>query len=447
MSRQQQKARTRIPAGRFERMARIGWLAGEAALGGIAEGARRMVGGAGDGSVFLTGPNAERVARRLSHLRGAAMKLGQLLSLEGDDLLPPEVADALSVLRSDADAMPRAQVEGVLRDAYGDWQQRFRRFDFDPIASASIGQVHTAETQDGRRLALKIQYPGIARSIDSDVDNLAAALRLARILPGELDLKPVLTEAKAQLRQEADYLAEAEHLRRYGEILADDGEVLIPRVHADLTTREILAMDHLPGRPLEDLLGAEHPQEVRDRVGTLLYRVLFRELFEFRFVQSDPNFANYLFDLDSGRVGLVDLGSACEISDRLSGLYAQLFRQATDGDRHGLRRTAREIGFYDAGERLDRIEGVLDLLTLGCEPFARPGAYAFGESTLPERVRATGLDLAFGKGFLKPPPPGTMFLHRKLGGTFLLCARLGARVNVHALIEPYLRPPQVEQAG
>src|SRR5690606_11507044 len=136
--------------------------------------------------------------------------LGQLLSLESADVLPPELTEALAILRESADTMPPTQVRRVLGRAYGrGWEARFRHFEWEPVAAASIGQVHEAITVDGRRLALKIQYPGVARSIDSDVDNVATLLRLARLLPVELDVRGLVAEAKRQLRQEADYRIEA----------------------------------------------------------------------------------------------------------------------------------------------------------------------------------------------------------------------------------------------
>jgi predicted unusual protein kinase regulating ubiquinone biosynthesis (AarF/ABC1/UbiB family) len=425
-----------------ERLARIGWMAGEAALGGLFETARRAVGSApGVGAALLTGRSAERLARRLSRLRGAAMKLGQLLSLEGDDLFPPEVARALAPLRADAEAMPDAQLRRVLARNLGKgWRELFLEFDFEPLAAASIGQVHAAVARDGRRLALKIQYPGVARSIESDVDNLAAALRLARLLPGELDLSGVVAEAKVQLRREADYLAEAENLRRYRELVADEPDLVVPRVHPDLTTRRVLAMDALAGLPLEELCGREQPQELRDRVAALLYRLLFRELFEFRFVQTDPNFANYLWLPAEARVGLLDFGATREVPEALARGYALALASAVAGDRAGLRRSAEAMGYLAPGERPDRAEGLLDLIELGAEPLARPGPYDFGRSDLPGRLRDRVLELSLRRGLLRPPPPEAIFLHRKLAGTFLLCARLRARLDLRALLSPWLRP-------
>jgi len=409
-------------------------------MGGLFEKARRFAGvSEGERSAFLTESNAQRFARRLSHLRGAAMKLGQMLSMEGDDLLPPEVSQALSILRSDADAMPPAQLEGCLRAEYGPaWRERFAEFEFEPVAAASIGQVHAAVTPDGRELALKIQYPGVSGSIEADVDNLATALRLARLLPSDLELDGILKEAKEQLRDEADYLGEADRLRRYRALLEDDADFVVPQVHGDLTTGRILAMDRLWGLPLEDLCGPDHPQERRDRVGACLYRLLFHELFEFRYIQSDPNLANYLWLPKEERIGLLDMGATRPVPERISRGYRELFRAGVAGDLERLHAVALQIGFVEADERPDRVEGLLQILDQACEPFAMGGVYDFGSSTLLPRLRELSLDLTFRKGFRRPPPPETLFLHRKLGGTFLLCARLRAHVPVRDLLMEHL---------
>ncbi|UCE86956.1 MAG: AarF/ABC1/UbiB kinase family protein [Deltaproteobacteria bacterium] len=435
------RARSRVPRGRLERLARIGWMAGEFAAGGVAEGARRLVRSTPEdaANAFLTVANARRLARRLSRMRGAAMKLGQLLSLEGEDLLPPEFVEALAVLRSAADAMPASQVRRALGREYGKgWESRFQRFDFEPLAAASIGQVHEATAADGRELALKIQYPGVARSIDSDVDNLATMLRLTRILPVGIDVSGIIAEAKRQLRAEADYHAEADNLRRYAALLEGDPELIVPAVHDDFTTKRILAMELIRGRPFDDLRGAEHPQALRNAVGATLQRLMFRELFEFRFMQTDPNFANYLFLPEARKVALLDFGATREIPDALAQLYRRLFGAALARDRRALRAVAVEIGFTADDERPERIEGLLDLILLVCEPLRHRGVYDFGASDLAVRARDAGFELAFGRGFLNAPPPETMFLHRKLAGTFFLCARIRARVDARSILEPFL---------
>ena len=430
-----------MPASRIERLARMGWMAGEFAAGGLVEGARRLFGGeaAAGASALLSTANAQRLARRLSQLRGAAMKLGQLLSLESADILPPEFAEALAMLRASADSMPSSQVRRVLGREYGaGWEARFRSFDLEPVASASIGQVHAAVAADGRRLALKIQYPGVARSIDSDVGNVASLLRLTRLLPVDLDVSGIIAEAKRQLRQEADYLQEAQSLRRYQALVADDTSLRVPGVHDDLTTLRILAMDFAEGEPIESLAQAGVPQARRDAAGLTLERLVFRELFEFHFMQTDPNFANYFVEPGSDRIVLLDFGSTRELPAELVQCYARIVRATIVGDREAVRSAAVEIGYLPAEEREDRVRGVVDLIFVICEPFRHRGVYDFGRSTLSARVRDLGLDLAFRRGFLRAPPPETVFLHRKLVGSFLLCARLRARVDVSALILPLL---------
>nr|MBP6490708.1 AarF/ABC1/UbiB kinase family protein [Thauera sp.] len=203
-----------VPGGRLSRLARLGSLATGVAGGMLAEGARQLAAGKRPkvSELVLTPANARRVADQLAQLRGAAMKVGQLMSMDAGSLLPPELADILARLREDARTMPMSQVVEVLETHWGKgWEQGFERFSFTPCAAASIGQVHRARTRDGQELAIKLQYPGVRRSIDSDVDNVATLLRVCGLLPKALDLAPLLAEAKRQLHEEADYRREAEN--------------------------------------------------------------------------------------------------------------------------------------------------------------------------------------------------------------------------------------------
>jgi predicted unusual protein kinase regulating ubiquinone biosynthesis (AarF/ABC1/UbiB family) len=445
---------SRVPTSRLERLAQIGWLTGEFAVGGAAEGVRRIFGSAtSDASAFLNTGSAERLARRLSRMRGAAMKVGQMISLIDDELLPPEFADALAVLRDAADTMPEAQVRRALAKEYGlSWKTKFREFDFEPIAAASIGQVHAAKTADGVELALKIQYPGIAGSIDSDVDNLATAFKAARILPFELDLTPIVAEVKAQLRQEADYGTEARFLARYRECVAEDPRFAVPEVDDALTTRHILAMTRLQGLPLEDVAGPDHPQERRDETASRLLELVFRELFEFGLMQTDPNFSNYLLLPDQSTIGLLDFGSTRELPASLSTRYAQLFRAVRDSDRGEIQNASIDIGFLRDDDPAERAARFVDLIQLFFESLAQVGPYDFGASNLIARAREIGMELVFRHGYFRPPPAETMFLHRKLDGILMLCARIRARVDVRALLDSVLgggdgSPRDRRQAG
>jgi predicted unusual protein kinase regulating ubiquinone biosynthesis (AarF/ABC1/UbiB family) len=429
---------TRVPEGRGERIARVAGLlaaiAGESAL----EALRRVAGaGEKDASLLLTRASARRLTDTLADLRGAAMKLGQLLSLQGDDLISPALRETLASLQSHAHFMPEAQVRQVLAHELGrDWKRHFAEFDFEPLAAASIGQVHAAQTRDGRDLALKLQYPGIERSIDGDVDNLALLLRALRLVPAGLDLDSVLPELKQELRREADYAREARSQEQYRALVGDDPGVLVPRVHADLSTHRVLASDRVRALPIEDLRSPAHPQRLRDEVGGKLLRLVFRELFEFRFVQTDPNFGNYLYEPKHERVALLDFGSVRSFSRHFTDHYRELIAATIAGDCAEVEERGRELGLLRGDETREARAAFAQLSLRVAEPLACAGAYDFGAAQLAREVRDLGVD-AYTKRGLHAPPTELIFLHRKLAGTYLLLAYIGARVDCRGVFEEF----------
>ena len=433
-----EKHNASVPAGRFARMARLGSLATGVAGGMIAEGARQLAQGNRPkvSDLLLTPANAKRVVDELARLRGAAMKVGQLLSMDAGDMLPAELTEILSRLRSDAKPMPLSQLAKVLDENWGKgWNTRFQQFSFQPLAAASIGQVHSAHTKDGRHLALKIQYPGVRESISSDVDNVAALLRISGLIPKGIDYQPLLEEAKQQLHQEADYLQEAAYIRRYQGLLADSPEFALTAVHDDFTTVNILAMTHIGGVPIESL--AHAPQEERDRVMHLMLGLLFREIFSFRLVQTDPNFANYRYDREAQQLILLDFGATRAYPESIAEGYRQVMQGAVERDRAMMDAGAAQIGFFQAFIKPEQREAVLDLFEQACEPLRWKGVYDFGTSSLASRIRDAGMALSMEQDYWHTPPADALFLHRKLGGLYLLAAKLRARVDVGGLFAQY----------
>lgn len=434
------KARGRsVPHGRLSRLSQFGRLAGSVAGGMVAEGVRRLADGERPQlrDMLLTPANVGKIADRLSHLRGAAMKLGQIVSMDAGDLLPAELTRILSRLRDNAHQMPPAQLQKVLAGEWGaNWRTKFSRFDVRPIAAASIGQVHRAVTKDGRELAIKVQYPGVAESIDADVDNVAALLRMSGVLPRGLDVAPLLAEAKLQLAEETDYVREGRQITLFGRLLADTPEVVVPALDPDLSTSRVLAMTYLEGDPIESLETAS--QSKRDAVMHTLMTLVLRELFEFGVMQTDPNFANYRVQPTTGRLLLLDFGAARPVDAATADGYRELLRAAMSGDRGRVRDAALAAGFLGpavVARRQAALNGMIDVI-LG--ELNRPGPFDFGQRGFVATLRDQGMEIAADPAAWHLPPSGVLFAQRKISGTALLAAKLRARVDVRALVGPWL---------
>ena len=428
-----------VPHGRLSRLSQFGRLAGSVAGGMMAEGVRRLADGERPHlrDMLLTPANVGKIADRLSHLRGAAMKLGQILSMDTGDFLPPELTQILSRLRDNAHHMPPAQLQKVLAEEWGaDWKTKFARFESRPIAAASIGQVHRAVTRDGRELAIKVQYPGVAESIDADVDNVATLLKVSGALPRGLDIAPLLAEAKRQLAEETDYVREGQQMALFGRLLADTPEVLVPALDSEMSTSRVLAMTYLEGRPIESLETA--PQARRDAVMHTLMALVLRELFEFGVMQTDPNFANYRVQPATGRLVLLDFGAARPVDPATTNGYRELLRAAMEGDRAEVCNAALAAGFLGPAvvarhpAALDRMIDVI----LG--EMNRPGPFDLGDRRFVAALRDQGMKIASDPAAWHLPPTGVLFAQRKISGTALLAARLKARVDVRALVGAWL---------
>jgi len=427
-----------IPSGRLSRLGRFGRMAGGIAGGVVAEGARKLASGERPrmSDLLLTPANATRVADQLAHLRGAAMKLGQMISMDAGDMLPPELTRILSRLRDNAHHMPPQQLDKVLIAQWGrDWRRRFRHFQAQPVAAASIGQVHRAELPDGRILAIKVQYPGIAASIDADVDNVATLLRVSGLLPREIDIAPLLTEAKRQLHEEADYTRERTMLERYRTLIGDDPAYIVPAAEPAFSTPTVLAMDFIAGERIEAL--ETRDQEERDRAAHALVALVLRELFAWGTMQTDPNFANYRWQADTGRLVLLDFGATRDILPGTRAGYHRLLMAGLGGDRDAVRDAAVAAGFLgDAAVTRHRaaVDRMIDVIL---REMHREGPFDFGDRSFVGVIREEAQGLAEDRATWHVPPIDTLFVQRKISGTALLCARLKAKVAVREMIAQY----------
>ncbi|MFH4358855.1 AarF/ABC1/UbiB kinase family protein [Vibrio diabolicus] len=428
-----------LPTHRISRFSKFASLATRVAGNVIAEGTKQIAKGnkpkAKD--LLLTPQNIARLTDQLAHLRGAAMKLGQMLSMDAGDVLEPELADILSRLRSNADPMPAKQLNGVMESSLGtSWKAEFLSFNFKPIASASIGQVHQAYSDAGDNLAVKVQYPGIRKSIDSDVDNVGTLLKVVGLIPESVDYKGLLEEAKKQLHDEADYTREAQFAIRYHDALKEHPHFVVPKIHTESCSDSVLAMEFIDGVTIEHI--EHYDQSTRDFVMHSLLELLFRELFEFKMVQTDPNFANYLYIESTRQIGLLDFGATREYSERFSTGYRQAFASVMNNDEQGLNDALEQIGFFSQTILPDQRQAILDLVKMACEPMLVDEPYDFKASGLAQKLREAGTILSMEQEYWHTPPADALFLHRKIGGMYLLAARIGAKVNIRQLVQPYL---------
>jgi predicted unusual protein kinase regulating ubiquinone biosynthesis (AarF/ABC1/UbiB family) len=429
-----------VPTGRAARLLRFGGIASGIAGGVAAGGLRALASGRRPdlAQLLLTPANTLRLTDGLSHLRGAALKLGQMLSMDTGLVLPDELTAILGRMRDDARHMPPKQLQTVLNAEWGTgWYSRFARFDVRPFAAASIGQVHRAVTRDGQELAIKVQYPGVRASIDSDVDNVATLLRLPGLLPRGMDIGPLLSEAKGQLHAEADYLAEAQHLARFGVFLEGSDTFVLPKLHAPLCTPQVIAMSFMDSAPLDSLVDA--PQAMRDQVAAALIDLVLRELFEFGAMQTDPNLANYRYDPKTNRIVLLDFGAVQPISPDLAADFRALARAALDGGEAATRQTMLRIGYFSPATAPHHQDLIQSMFTAAMAPLRQTAPFDFGRSDLLERLRDMGLAIGNDRELSHVPPAATLFLHRKIGGMYLMAAKLRARVALRPLVEVYCR--------
>jgi aarF domain-containing kinase len=281
-------------------------------------------------------------------------------------------------------------------------------------------------------VAVKVQYPGVANSIDSDLSNLAILLTASRLLPKGLFLDKTIANARTELAWECDYIREAECVRRFEELLADERDVfIVPKVYPEASGKQVLTMEFMDGIGVTRV--QSFTQEQKDWIGTQILRLCLREITEFKFMQTDPNWTNFLYNATTNKLELLDFGASREYPEEFITLYTNLLAAASRSDRETVRDLSIQLGYLTGHESKTMLDAhIASVLTLA-EPFleSSPELYDFKDQTITERVKA--LIPVMIRERLAPPPEETYSLHRKLSGAFLLCARLGSRVRCREL--------------
>ncbi|CAG8544329.1 11845_t:CDS:2 [Funneliformis mosseae] len=401
-------------------------------VGAMGEVIRRATGTSSiqGGSVLISEANINRLVNKLSRMRGAALKLGQMIN---NDILPTQLEKVLMRVQNSANYMPYWQMEKVMINELGtDWRDNFKNFEPFPIAAASIGQVHSARISKPPYMpvAIKVQYPGIAASIDSDMNNLRTLVIVSNLLPKGLYLDNTIKVARRELAWETDYVREAECMEKFESLLKDDKDFVVPKVVKEFTTRMVLTSEKMMGEPLTNAVN--YSQELRDQISEKVLRLCLRELFEFKYMQTDPNWTNFFYNVKTRKIELVDFGASREFDSKFVDSYLQILKSATKRDREGCIHYSEQLGFLTGYEtEVMRNAHVDSILTLG-EPFST-NIYDFSKQTVTRRVK--DLIPTMLKYRLTPPPDATYSLHRKLSGVFLLCAKLGAKVKCRNIFE------------
>lgn len=399
---------------------------------------------------------AEYLVEELGKLKGSVVKIGQVMALYGEHFLPVEVTEALHTLEDRTTALEWAAIEEVLRFELGETRLAELDVDPEPIGAASLGQVHRATRKsDGRELCLKIQYPGVADAVDSDLNAVAQLLKVAKLVSFGPDFDEWLEEVRVMMHREVDYRLEAETTRRFRTMLADDSRFIVPEVFIEYSTAHVIATSYEPGLSVSSQDIQNLNQFRRNALAKASLEIFLRELFLWKEMQTDPNFGNYRIRLaqsddEIDRIVLLDFGAVQRYPDSFIDPVCDMIYASYQRDLKRVVEGGVQLRFMQSHwpEKVLNEFGEVCMAVL--EPMAKEGVdvpdyalnaggeYCWKRSDLPTRIAKRAALSAINRYF-RIPPKEFVFLNRKLVGVYTFVSVLDAEFNGRDILYPYLQ--------
>lgn len=378
---------------------------------------------------------AAGLSEELGKLKGSLMKAGQMLSMYGEHFLPPEANQFLKNLQSNSQAIKWEVIEKIIQERMSPEQLAQLEIDPEPIGTASLGQVHRAQVKaTGEWIALKVQYPGVDKAIDSDLKALRQFLSLSKLLPKDVNLDPLFAEVRSMLSQEIDYDKEIAHTKSYAARLQGDERYVVPQIKDEFCAPKIIATSWEKGLSPDDPMVKQLSQQRRNQLGLNFLNLYFIELFQWGIVQTDPHLGNYKVRLNpegKDQLVLLDFGAVRDYPQEFLQPYYRMIKSLERNDLEGLRQAAMDLKFLYEADAPKLKQSFEDFCLMTMEPFLDPkdiranknfmadsGNYDFKNSDLPQRATKKGFEIM--QNFkLRAPPSEILFLDRKTGGVFI----------------------------
>lgn len=409
------------PQGRLTRLRKLAGLSAQLGADVLKSGARRLAGQEPD---LLTKGMAEKLVATLGDLKGAAMKFGQAVSMD-PDLLTPEVRQILARLQNQAPAMGYDAVARVIREELGAPPEAlFREFHREPLAAASLGQVHRAMLEDGRPVVVKVQYPGVGDSLKGDLDNLGMVVKTVSKASKAMDGTAYFQELREEFLLELDYRREAQLCLGFAQSAARMPDLKVPDVILERTSGRVLTLELLEGQTLKDWVVTEPSAEERFRVARQLILAIYGPFFCAGEIHADPHPGNFMVMKD-GRLGLLDFGSIKGFSERFVDANRRMFLQAVNLEPIDILGLSREVGFTLELPEPEAEELIHEVLRIAGRPM-RAHTYDFATCEINRDMKRHFARNAARFLKIRPPPEAVMFF-RSTGGLAQNMRLIGAQ--------------------